>query len=86
MSDRRYNGDTMDEDSAAQCGEYDQIGKRKEFLLRCLLVSIPVRGYTLEQSWERKKYACSYTFARRCLASRRYIALLAGVNWRYEQV
>jgi hypothetical protein len=46
MNDRRYNGDMMKDDSAAQCGEYGQIGKRKEFLGQLFPASIPVRGYS----------------------------------------
>jgi hypothetical protein len=31
MTDRRYNGDTMNDDNAALCGEYPRNRKRKEF-------------------------------------------------------
>jgi hypothetical protein len=45
MSDRRYNGDTMNNNSAAQCGEMRQIGKRKEFLWHLSPAFVPVHGY-----------------------------------------
>jgi len=32
MNDRRYNGDTMNDNSAVQCREYSQIKKPLDFL------------------------------------------------------